>query len=101
LSPFGVPGEMEYPFAPNERVLPLIVAVYFFSAMIYKGVCRSEPRLWKLKNVSKALEAIRGGHATITLCQVCPIASIILVTKKAVEPMLCVAVYVYHDKLAL
>ena len=101
MSPFGVPGEIEYPFAPKERVLPLTVVVNFFSAMIYKGVCRSEPRIWKLKNVSEALEAIRGGHAAILLCEVCPIASVILVAEQAVKPMLCVSVYVYDNKLAL
>ena len=96
-----MPGEMLYPFAPKERVLPLTVVVNFFSAMIYKGVCRSEPRIWELKNVSYTLKAIRGGHAAILLCKVCPIASVILVAEQAVKPMLCVAIYVYHNKLAL
>jgi hypothetical protein len=96
-----VPGEILYPLAPKERVLPSIVAVNFFSAMIYKCVCRSKPRLWKFKNVSKALEAIRGGHAAIPLCNVCPITSVILVAEDAVEPVLCVAVYVNDNELAL
>jgi len=69
--------------------------------MIYKGVCRSEPRLGKLKNVSKALEAIRGCHAAIPFCEVCPISSVILVAEQAVKPMLRVAEYVNDNELAL
>jgi hypothetical protein len=57
--------------------------------------------VWKLEYVSKALEAICGGHAAIPLCEVCPIASVILVAEKAVKPVLRIAVYVYNDKLAL
>jgi hypothetical protein len=35
LSPFGVPGAMEYPFAPNLMVLPPILVLNFFSAISF------------------------------------------------------------------